>query len=82
VHHSVVAEQKLIEQNYKLMQLYSPSLPVQTHNRIREVMDGFEPEFNKSGLRAQMHKDGIGEVSLTDLFVAFNRFVSDYRKSA
>ena len=82
VHHSVVAERKLIEQNYKLMQLYSPSLPVQTHNRIREVMEGLEPEFNKSGLRAEMHKDGIGEVSLTDLFVAFNRFVSDYRKSA
>ncbi len=82
VHHSIVSEQNLIEQNYKLMQLYSPSLPVQTHARVREVLEDFEPEFNKSGLRTEMHKDGVGEVSLTDLFVAFNRFVSDFRKSA
>jgi 5'-3' exonuclease len=82
VHHAVVEGQALVRENYKLMQLYTPFLSVQTNSKITEVLATFEPEFNKSGLRTEMHKDGIGEVSLTDLFAAFNRFVSDYKKTS
>mgnify|MGYP003656365487 FL=1 len=82
VHHAVVEGQALVRENYKLMQLYTPFLSVQTNSKITEVLATFEPEFNKSGLRTEMHKDGIGEVSLSDLFTAFNRFVSDYKKTA
>ena len=82
IHKSVISEQSLIKENYKLMQLYAPSLPIQTSNRVTEFLLNFEPEFNKSGLRAEMHKDGIGEITLTDLFATYNRIVSDYKKSA
>ena len=47
IYKNILAEKNKVELNYKLMQLYSPSLPVQTHNRIREVIEEFEPEFNK-----------------------------------
>jgi len=81
VHHAIVEDQELIKENYKLMQLYTPLISVQTNTRITEILEDFEPEFNKSGLRAEMHRDGIGEVALTDIFAAFNRFVSDFKKS-
>jgi len=80
VHHTVVENQSIVRENYKMMQLYVPSLSAQTHAKVRECMTEFHPEFNKSGLRTEMMKDGLGEVSLFDLFTTFNRIVSDSNK--
>jgi 5'-3' exonuclease len=80
VHHTVVENQSIVKENYKMMQLYVPSLSAQTHAKVKECMTEFNPEFNKSGLRAEMMKDGLGEISLFDLFTTFNRIVSDSNK--
>lgn len=81
VHHALVEQKKLIKENYKLMQLYSPLLSIQVQNKIRESIENPEPEFNQSGLRAEMLKDDIGEVSLMDLFTTFNRIVADSKQN-
>ena len=61
--------------------LYSPSISIQTKNRVDEVLNQHVPEFNKTLLRGMMQKDGIGEISLNDLFQLFNRITSDYSLS-
>ena len=68
VFENVLLSHNLIKENYKIMQLYSPSISIQTKNRVDEVMNQHVPEFNKTTLRGMMQKDGIGEISLNDLF--------------
>lgn len=81
VFENVLLSHNLIKENYKIMQLYSPSISIQTKNRVDEVMNQHVPEFNKTTLRGMMQKDGIGEISLNDLFQLFNRITSDYTLS-
>lgn len=78
VYDRVLEEMDKVESNYKIMQLYSPSISIQGKNRIDETMEGYIPEFNKTGLRTLMHQDGIGEISLNSLFESFNRMISDF----
>ena len=81
VFENVLLSHSLIKENYKIMQLYSPSISIQTKNRVDEVLNQHVPEFNKTLLRGMMQKDGIGEISLNDLFQLFNRITSDYSLS-
>ena len=78
VYQRVLDQAPLVESNYKIMQLYSPSISVQGRNRIRETIEGHAPEFNKTGLRTLMIQDGIGEISLNSLFESFNRMISNF----
>jgi len=78
IYRRVVEERELVRENFKIMQLYSPSISVQRRTIIKETFDNYGAEFNKTSLRTLMHKDGIGEVSLNDLFEAFNRMVSEF----
>ena len=78
IYDRIIENTDLIQSNYKIMQLYSPSISVQGRNRIGETMRNQKPEFNKTGLRKLMIQDGIGEVSLESLFESFNRMVSDF----
>jgi hypothetical protein len=81
VFENVLLSHSLIKENYKIMQLYSPSISIQTKNRVNEVLEQHTPEFNKTTLRGLMQKDGIGEISLDSLFHLFNRITSDYSLS-
>ena len=74
----IFESKELIESNYKIMQLYSPPISVQGRARIRQTFEDYEAELNKTGLRAMMLQDGIGEVSLNSLFENFNRMVSPF----
>ena len=76
VYDRVLENLDLIKGNYKIMQLYSPSISVQGRMRIGEAVTNHAPEFNKTGLRTLMIKDGIGEISLDSLYESFNRMVS------
>ena len=78
VYENVCNSEKLIRENYQIMQLYSPSISIQGKNRIEETLSQHTPEFNKTSLRGLMQKDGIGEISLNDLFQVFNKMVSDF----
>ena len=76
VYTRIIEGEDVIRQNYKIMQLYSPSISIQGKVRIDETLGNYEPEFNKTALRAMMHKDGFGEVSLSDLVEKLNHMVS------
>ena len=78
VYDRILEEQDKINSNYKIMQLYSPTISVQGRMRINEILEGHQPEFNKTGLRKLMLQDGIGEVSLNSLYESFNRMISDF----
>ena len=74
---SVVEHQDLIEENYRLMQLYTPSLSVQGRQKIDFALQNFEPELAKTNAKAIMIEDGVGAVNFTDLFAAMNKIVAD-----
>lgn len=76
VYTRIIEGEEVIRQNYKIMQLYSPSISIQSKMRIDETLLNYSPEFNKTALRAMMHKDGFGEVSLSDLVEKLNHMVS------
>jgi len=78
VYDRVLEEVETIKSNYKIMQLYSPTISIQGRMKINEILEAHTPEFNKTGLRKLMHQDGIGEVSLSSLFESFNRMISDF----
>ena len=78
VYDRVLEEVETIKSNYKIMQLYSPTISIQGRTKIDETLGAHVPEFNKTGLRKLMHQDGIGEVSLNSLFESFNRMISDF----
>ena len=74
---SVIEHQDLIRDNYRLMQLYTPSLSVQGKKKIDYALENFEPELAKTNVKAMMIEDGFGIVNFTDLFVAMNKIVAD-----
>jgi len=70
----------LITENYKLMQLYSPSISVQGKKKIKYVVRNSELFFNKTATTGMMLEDGINNISWTELFILFRRFVLDSKK--
>lgn len=76
---SVIEGRQLISENYKLMQLYSPSISVQTVHKINNILDSFPRHFNKSAIRAMMLEDGFGEINWSDLFMVCNKISTEYR---
>ena len=76
-YNNVIKEQKLVRENYKIMQLYSPSMPVQYKNRIRDTLENSCSEFNKTEVVKMMIKDGFGTYDWTTLFTTFRRIIQD-----
>ena len=74
---NIAENRELIEGNYRLMQLYSPSISPQGKSRMRYALDNFVPEFNQTGTKTMMIKDGFGVWDCTDLFAFFKRVVSN-----
>jgi DNA polymerase-1 len=74
---SVIEHQDLIRDNYRLMQLYTPSLSVQGRKKIDYALENFEPELAKTNVKTMMIEDGFGAVNFIDLFAAMNKIVAD-----
>ena len=70
---SVLESRQTIEENYKIMQLYSPALSISAKNRIKYAIENFEPEFNKTEVIKRMAVDGFGEWNTSTLFSTFKR---------
>jgi 5'-3' exonuclease len=72
--YSNVADNKgLIEHNYKMMQLYAPQMSVQSKTYVKESIENFECEFNKTEIIGMMRADGFGELNWEDLRANLNR---------
>jgi len=69
----VVEDKALIEKNYKMMQLYSPQLSVQSKDHVKYAVENFECDFNKTEIIGMMKRDGLGELNWDDLKVHLNK---------
>jgi len=74
---NIIEKQDVVRENYRLMQLYVPSLSIQGKNKINFALDSFEPEFAKTNFKTMMVEDGFGVTNFTDLFAAMNKIVAD-----
>jgi len=77
---SIVEAEDLIKENYKLMQLYAPSLSYQAKEVVRETFAAHVPEVNKTAIRKKCVEDGMADINLTDLFITFNKMIFDSKK--
>ena len=78
IYEKVEQSEELIRQNYKMMQLYSPLVSASLKQKVTEIIENYRPEFNKTGLRKEMIREGFGEVTLSDLFSNFNNTISNF----
>tara|TARA_R110000744_G_scaffold103180_6_gene197971 strand:- start:4475 stop:5419 length:945 start_codon:yes stop_codon:yes gene_type:complete len=73
---SILECQDTIQDNYKIMQLYSPSISIQVKTKIQYALDNFEAEFNKTEIMKRMQEDGFGEWNTSDIFATCKRITS------
>ena len=78
---NIAESQELIEQNYQLMQLYSPNISIQTKNKIKYIIDNSESTFNKTYTNTMMLEDGAGNFSWSDLFIIFKKMALNEKRS-
>ena len=70
---TVIESKKLVEHNYKMMQLYSPQMSVQAKQFTQEAVENFECDFNRTELIRMMREDGFGELNWEDLKSQLNK---------
>jgi len=64
---------KVLEKNYRMMQLYSPNISHQTIQKISYSIENYPKTANKTKILKMMIEDGINVVAWNDLFTFFNR---------
>ena len=72
-YNNVIDNKKLVEHNYKMMQLYSPQMSVQAKQFTQEAVENFECDFNRTELIRMMREDGFGELNWEDLKSQLNK---------
>ena len=75
-HTNIIEGQKIIEHNYRMMQLYSPMLSPQSKDFVRNAVENFECNFNKIEIMKKMRDDGFGELNWKDLELHLNKINS------
>jgi DNA polymerase-1 len=73
---SICEAKTVIEENYKIMQLYSPTMSLNDKIKVKHTLDNFTPEFNKTEVIKRMAEDGFGNWDTSDLFSTFKRISS------
>jgi 5'-3' exonuclease len=73
VHDRIIENEKLIKENYKIMQLYNPLVSPQNRDKIKQVISNYPKSFSKTEIRKMMLIDGFPELNWGDLFAFFNK---------
>ena len=76
VHTGIVENYDKILKNYKIMQLYVPSVSFQVRNLVKNVVENYPKYYNKTEIVKMMIMDGLPEIRWDDLFVHSNRIVA------
>ena len=71
---NIIENFDLVKTNYKIMQLYAPTIPAQGKRRINNTLENYVDEFNKTEIRKMMITDGFGHGNWDDLFQTMQRF--------
>ena len=80
IHKRILENINLVKKNYKLMQLYSPSLSPAVKSKVNYILENTEMEFNLTEMRKMMMVDGFGEWDNSDLAIAMRRVVAQSKK--
>tara|TARA_Y100000034_G_scaffold119941_1_gene162241 strand:- start:618 stop:1610 length:993 start_codon:yes stop_codon:yes gene_type:complete len=64
---NVVENVETIEHNYKMMQLAAPQMSIQSKDFVRNAVENFACDFNKTAVLGMMRKDGFGELNWEEL---------------
>lgn len=75
VYEKICENTDIIKSNYKIMQLASPQISIQTKTLINNVIDEFKPEFNQMEFKKMSIEDGFGVVDFSVLFSIMKKFV-------
>jgi hypothetical protein len=73
----ILREHKKVELNYKLMQLYAPSISIKSTQHIRSTIDNFKPTFNRTETIKKMVVDGINDYNWDALFQKFRSLIAE-----
>jgi 5'-3' exonuclease len=77
VYQQIIEGREVIEENYKLMQLYSPAISPQGKTQVRFAIEEAEQLFNKTKVQGMMIDDGFGTGDWSSLFQTMRRIVVD-----
>jgi len=80
IYQNVIDGQELIEQNYKIMQLYSPFISPQGKRKIKYNIHNEEYLFNKTEMTKMMMEDGFGTYNWDSLFQICKRISLENKK--
>ena len=73
IHNDIIENENLIGKNYKIMQLYTPSISTQTASIIKNNIKNYPKEFSKTEIRKMMLEDGFAELNWDTLFAHINK---------
>lgn len=68
LHENLIESKQIVSDNYKLMQLYSPSISPKTKQKIDWTINECCRGFNLTEIRLMMTEDGFGEYNFTELW--------------
>jgi 5'-3' exonuclease len=77
----ILENMELIEINYKVMQLYSPSISVQTSESIDSTFKMYEPEFRQTEVIKMLFADGFPQVNLDEVYSVFKKIVREHKEN-
>ena len=72
VYENLLEYSEVFERNYKIMQLYAPSISINGKQTIRDSILDSKPALNKTQIRKMMIEDGFVDYDWTLLFQKLN----------
>ena len=73
IHENIQKDEKLIKDNYAIMQLQFPNIRPMNREIIKKSIIGFEPTFNKIKFTQMLFADDAGHLNFEALQVVFRR---------
>ena len=68
IYNSILEHMDLVRDNYKIMQLYVPNIPIEGKQTIRQSIHQFDCSFNKTEVLKMMNEDGFGAFDWSSLW--------------
>ena len=76
IHEGILDNYDKILKNYKIMQLYVPSVSFQVRDIVKNAKENYSRYYNKTEIVKMMFTDAFPQISWTDLFAHSNRIAS------
>lgn len=73
IHQNIESSEKLIKENYKIMQLYYPNIRPLNRSMIDKAINDFDPYFDKIKFTQMLFEDDAGHLNFNDLQMTFRR---------